>query len=104
MSNKIDGISQRPVPAGGSSRSPAAERSGGEDRAAAARGAAGDKVTLTDTARQLQKLADAVQSAPDTDAARVAALKESVERGDYKVDADKVATKLIALERELVGR
>ncbi len=102
MSNKIDGISQRPVQPGGGARAPGPERT---DRAGgSARSPETDKVTLTDSARQLQRLSEAVASAPEVDAAKVASVRESIERGEYKVDSDKVAARIIAAERELVGR
>jgi negative regulator of flagellin synthesis FlgM len=103
MSNKIDGFGQRPAAVNGGGRTSASARAGEGDRSVEqARG--GDKVTLTDTARQMQRLAEAVASAPETDSARVAALKEAVESGQYKADPERIATRLVALERDLVGR
>ena len=43
-------------------------------------------------------------AAPDFDPARVAALKAAVDRGEYRPDAGRVADRMIALERELVGQ
>ncbi len=102
MSNKIDGFGQRPSQVDSASRAERAGR-GGDDRAVAPVSAA-DRVTLTDSARQLQRLAEAVAAAPDFDAARVAELKEAVGRGEYRPDAQRVADRLIALERELAGQ
>lgn len=102
MSNKIDGFGQRPSQVDSASRSNRAG-SGGEGRAAAPASPA-DRVTLTDSARQLQRLAEAVAAAPGFDAARVAELKEAVARGDYRPDAQRVADRLIAIERELAGQ
>ncbi|MCU0976194.1 MAG: flagellar biosynthesis anti-sigma factor FlgM [Steroidobacteraceae bacterium] len=103
MSNKIDGFGQRPVQVDGGSRTDRAGRGDGDDRAVAPASAA-DRVTLTDSARQLQRLAEAVAAAPDFDPARVAALKDAVNRGEYRPDAQRVADRMIALERELAGQ
>ncbi len=102
MSNKIDGFGQRPVQVDGGARTERAGRAGDAGRDAAA--AQADRVTLTDSARLLQRLEEAVAAAPETDGARVAALRDSVARGEYKVDAGRVADRMIALERELVGQ
>lgn len=103
MSNKIDGFGQRPVQVDGGPRTERAGRAGGTGREATPASDA-DRVTLTDSARQLQRLAEAVAAAPDTDLARVASLKDAVARGEYRIDAQRVADRMIALERELVGQ
>jgi negative regulator of flagellin synthesis FlgM len=102
MSNKIDGFGQRPPQVDGGGRAERTGRSG--DGRPAAPASAADRVTLTDSARQLQRLAEAVAAAPDFDPARVAALKEAVARGEYRPDAQRVADRMIALERELAGQ
>jgi negative regulator of flagellin synthesis FlgM len=103
MSSKIDGVGPHAAAVSGGDRASAPGRS--SERSRAAEGAASeDKVTLTDSARQLQRLADAVASAPATDSARVAVLKDAVARGEYQPDSARTAAKLAALERELVGR
>lgn len=104
MSNKIDGFGQRPAEVSGGSRSSAAERTGTNKDRAVEGAPAADKVTLTDSARLLQRLSEAVASASETDAVRVAALKAAVARGEYQADSGKVADRMIALERDLAGR
>lgn len=101
MSNKIDGFGQRPVQVDAGTRPERAGRAGDASRESAS---AEDRVTLTESARLLQRLQEAVAAAPDTDAARVAALRDAVARGEYQVDAQRVADRMIALERELVGQ
>jgi flagellar biosynthesis anti-sigma factor FlgM len=103
MSSKIDGVGPRPAAVGGGERASGASH-GGERVRAGQETRSADKVTLTDSARQLQRLAEAVASAPETDGARVAALKDSVARGEYQADSGRTAARLVALERELVGR
>jgi negative regulator of flagellin synthesis FlgM len=61
----------------------------------------GDHVTLTDSARSLQKLSEAIASAPVVNAAKVASIKQAVNSGTYKIDAGSVADKLLKSERGL---
>jgi negative regulator of flagellin synthesis FlgM len=60
-----------------------------------------DHVTLTGSARFLQKLGAAVASAPVVDEAKVATVKQAVQSGSYQVDAGRVADKLLNFERGL---
>ena len=108
MSNKISGFSTaEPVaPLKGSNSSGAvADKSQGEGSAAAAAAAStsqtGDHVTLTDSARSLQKIEQAVAQAPVVNTAKVAAVKQAVNNGTYKVDAGRVADKILQFESGL---
>ena len=105
MSNKISGFSTaEPVaPLKGSNSSGAvADKSQGEGSAAAASTSqTGDHVTLTDSARSLQKIEQAVAQAPVVNTAKVAAVKQAVNNGTYKVDAGRVADKILQFESGL---
>jgi negative regulator of flagellin synthesis FlgM len=61
-------------------------------------------VQLTDLAARLQDLAAAVADVPVVDPARVDALRQAVANGNYQVDTEAVADKLIALESLLSTR
>jgi negative regulator of flagellin synthesis FlgM len=61
----------------------------------------GDQVTLTGSARTLQKLGEAVAQAPVVDTAKVATVKQAVQSGTYQVDAGRVADKLLQFEKGL---
>jgi len=61
----------------------------------------GDTVTLTDSARSLQKIEEAVAKAPVVNASKVAAVKQAVNSGNYQIDAGRVADKLLQFERGL---
>ena len=61
----------------------------------------GDTLTLTDSARSLQKIEEAVAKAPVVDAQKVAAVKQAIGSGTYKIDANRVAGKLLKYERGL---
>ncbi len=73
-----------------------------EASAAAASGTQStDHLTLTDSARSLQKIGEAIAKAPVVDAAKVAAVKQSLTSGTYQIDAGRVADGLLRLERGL---
>ena len=87
---------------GSNSSSVVADKSQGEAAAAGAPAAqAGDTVTLTNSARSLQKIEEAVAKAPVVNAAKVAAVKQAVNSGTYQVNAGQVADKLLQFERGL---
>ena len=66
-----------------------------------AKPAPSDTVTLTDTAARLRDLKESLSALPVTDSQRVETIKKSVDDGTYKIDAGRVATKLIELEKLL---
>ena len=55
----------------------------------------GDQVALSANAKELQAARDAVQKMEDVDHEKVAQIKAQIEAGTYKVDADKLAGKMI---------
>jgi negative regulator of flagellin synthesis FlgM len=69
--------------------------------APAATSQTGDHVTLTDSARSLQKLSEAVAQAPVVNAEKVASIKQALQSGTYQVDAGRVADKILQSERGL---
>jgi negative regulator of flagellin synthesis FlgM len=101
---KISGISiAEPVakPAGSGSNSVAADKSQGEGSAAAAAAQGADHVTLTDSARSMQRIEEAVAKTPVVNADKVAAVKHAISSGTYKIDAGRIAGKLLKYERGL---
>ena len=87
---------------GSNSNSVVADKAQGEASAAGTPAAqTGDTVTLTDSARSLQKIEEAVAKAPVVNASKVAALKQAIQSGTYQVDAGRVAEKLLQFERGL---
>jgi negative regulator of flagellin synthesis FlgM len=104
VSNKISGISTaEPVaPAKGSgSNGVVTDKSQGEGSAAAATAQTGDHVTLTDSARSMQKIEAAVAKTPVVNADKVAAVKQAISSGTYQIDAGRIAGKLLQYERGL---
>ena len=102
--SKIQGYGTQPPVVTGGNRTAAVEKAGGEvgkvEKAAPTR----DSVTLTDSARSLQKLEEAVASAPVVSESRVEAVKAAIAQGKYEVNAERVAEKMLAADRELPGR
>jgi negative regulator of flagellin synthesis FlgM len=101
---KISGLSKTepvaPAKAGGSAV--VAEKPQGEGSVAASSTAqTGDHVTLTDSARSLQKIEAAVAKTPVVNAQKVADVKHAISSGTYKIDAARIASKLLNFERGL---
>jgi negative regulator of flagellin synthesis FlgM len=63
----------------------------------------GDSVSITDAARRLAALQEAVASMPEVDAGRVAAISQAIEQGQYAADPHKIADRLLQLERDLAA-
>lgn len=59
---------------------------------------AGDRVTLTNTASRLKDLEQQLSSSSSVDSARVAEVQNAISNGDYSVDADSIADKMLAFE------
>jgi negative regulator of flagellin synthesis FlgM len=103
VTDKISGISTaEPVakPAGSGS-GVVADKSQAEGSAAPAAAPSTDHVTLTDSARSLQKIEEAVAKAPVVNADKVATVKHAISAGNYKIHAARVAGKLLKYERGL---
>ena len=88
---------------GAKGATPVADQSGSDASATTASTASqsSDHVTLTDSARSLQKIEEAIAKAPVVDSAKVAAIKQAVSSGTYQIDAGRVADKLLQYERGL---
>ena len=86
---------------GSNSNSVVADKPQGEASAASTPAQTADTVTLTDSARSLQKIEEAVAKAPVVNASKVAAVKQAIHSGSYQVDAGRVADKLLQFERGL---
>lgn len=100
---KISGYSTpQPLAKGSSTGAVAPEKGAQPDQAAAAPSAAsGDHLTLTDSARALQKLSDAVAGSPVVDSAKVSSVKQALANGSYHIDASSIANKILQFERGL---
>lgn len=104
MTDKISGIST-PEPVaptkGSNSNGVVTDKSQGEDSAPARAARTRDQVTLTDSARALQKIEEAIAKTPVVNADKVAAVKQAISSGTYQIDAGRIASKLLNYERDL---
>ena len=66
-------------------------------------GPAADSVYITQSARTLAALSQALQDTPDVDSARVASLQHSIGAGLYNVDPERIAGLMMQLEQDLNG-
>jgi negative regulator of flagellin synthesis FlgM len=105
VTNKISGFSTaEPVAPikGSNSTAVVADKSQNEGSGATASTAhTGDQLTLTDSARSLQKIEEAVAKAPVVDKQKVAAVKQSISAGTYQIDSGRIAGKLLQFESGL---
>jgi negative regulator of flagellin synthesis FlgM len=101
MSTKITGYGTPSTVVTGSTRTGGVERVAGDAPQNGPASPAGDSVTLTNSARTLQKLGDAIAASPVVDGNRVEAVKSQIAQNTYKVDSLKVAAKLLASDQEL---
>ena len=62
-----------------------------------------DKVSLSEQSLQVRELQQRLDQVPEVDAEKVQAIKQAIARGDYPVDAQKLAANLMNLEKILSG-
>nr|WP_321271279.1 flagellar biosynthesis anti-sigma factor FlgM [uncultured Tolumonas sp.] len=62
-----------------------------------------DTVKLTEHAQSLSSLQQKITDAPDTDDNKVASIKAAIANGDYKINSDRIAGKMLAQENALFG-
>jgi negative regulator of flagellin synthesis FlgM len=99
---KISGFTpSEPIapPKGSSTGGVVADKSQSEQAGVASQ--TGDQVTLTTSARSLQKLSEAIAQAPVVNADKVASIKQAVNSGSYQVDSRSVADKMLQFEQGL---
>jgi len=70
--------------------------------AAATAARSSDQLKLTDSARALQEAARLNDASP-IDAKRVEQVRQSLADGSYKIDAGKIADRLLAMDQQLGG-
>jgi negative regulator of flagellin synthesis FlgM len=101
MTEKIGGFhrpSTETKPAGAQS----SDKSKGTNTAAPSQGSVrGDEVSLTASATRLKSIEARIGELPDVDRERVAQLRELIDSGEYKIDFELVAQRLIQLEQAL---
>jgi len=86
---------------GSNSNAVANEKQGEAAGANAAAAQSSDQVTLTSSARSLQKIEETIAQTPVVNSAKVAAVKQAISSGTYQVDSGRVADKLLQFESGL---
>ena len=98
MSTKIGGFQNRPVQVS-TEKSVAPARDG--QKSSASTVAAGNSVRITDQARQLATLEQALQGMPIVNESRVAEIRDAIEQGRYEVVPERIADRLMRMDRDL---
>lgn len=103
MTIKITDYQNRPVQAGTDKAVSRLANAAGNTASnpAEAAVAGGSAVRITDQARQLASLEQAVQSLPVVNEARVAQIRLAIEEGRYEINPERIADKLLRTEQEL---
>lgn len=57
--------------------------------------ASSDNVSISTKAREAKMAKDIAKAAPDEDAEKIAKLKSAIQAGSYKIDAEKIADRLV---------
>jgi len=60
-----------------------------------------DAVSISSRANDLKSLENNIRALPDTDSGRVNALRSQIESGQYLIDSQRVADRILAFERNL---
>jgi negative regulator of flagellin synthesis FlgM len=64
----------------------------------------GVKVSLTNMAARLDQITKGLAEQPAIDQQRVDAIRNAIENGDYRVNAQRIAAKLLGTEQQLGGQ
>jgi len=100
MSIKIKGAPNKPL----STASNKASGAGKKGSAAPSKGkgnASSDSVDLTDTASKLQQIEQSLADIPIVDSSRVEAVSQSIDDGQYTINNEKIADRIINSENEI---
>lgn len=101
MANEITGINSSKTQHSNDRNVQGAKKDTTGPRAEKSHAAATDKVSLTSTAARLKELEQRLANQPVVDTQRVRNVQSSISDGDYRVDSNRVADKMIAFESSL---
>jgi negative regulator of flagellin synthesis FlgM len=99
VTTKITGYQNRPVQVGTDKKVSSTSDAAANPAQAAV--TSSSPVRITDQARQLAALEQALSDVPAVNETRVAALRLAIEQGQYEVSPERIADKLLRTEREL---
>jgi negative regulator of flagellin synthesis FlgM len=99
VSNKVSGVESKPVRvASAGAVHKRLEQSAGKAGSSAA---SGSDVHLTGASPRLAAIEQSLKELPAIDELRVSTVRQRLSSGDYKVDPQRVADRLLSLERDL---
>ncbi|MEO8315353.1 MAG: flagellar biosynthesis anti-sigma factor FlgM [Pseudomonadota bacterium] len=101
VTSKITGVDAKAVRVAPSASAPRRDQTAGK---AASNPGPGTDVQLTGAARSLAAMEQSLVAMPAVDEARVAAVKRRLDSGEYRIDAQRIADKLLHLESDLARR
>jgi negative regulator of flagellin synthesis FlgM len=104
VTDKISGFSaaEPVVPVKGSnSNAVVSDKQGEAAEANAPAAKSADQLTLTSSARSLQKIEEAIAQTPVVNSSKVAAVKQAISAGTYQVNSASVADKMLQFENGL---
>ncbi|MBE0487130.1 flagellar biosynthesis anti-sigma factor FlgM [Marinobacter sp.] len=81
-----------------SAPSPAAEQAKAQSPAAR-----GESVSLSNQAKNLKQLEQKLGDYPEMDDDRIAQIRSALEDGSYKIDAEKLAQKMLEMDKSIFG-
>lgn len=103
VSNRIKAADGSPVSGSSSSRAVEQVRRASAVSASDKPVEAGNDVHITNSARELLGLQQAISDLPEIDSGRVERLRRDIEQNRYSVDAGKIADRLLQLEDDLAA-
>jgi len=99
MVNDISGINSGRSQQSGDRQVQSVKKSGVADKGTSTGGSSAvDKVTLTGTAAKLKEIEDSLADQPMVDSTRVRNMQDSIKAGDYRVNPERVADKMLNFE------
>ena len=93
---------QRPT-ADKASSSEAPKQPGAEQARTQSTNARGENVNLSSQAKNLKQLEQALGEFPEMDDERIEQIRSALENGSFKVDAEKLAQKMLDLDKSIFG-
>jgi negative regulator of flagellin synthesis FlgM len=105
VTNKIGtgGVDNRPVQIATDKSVKRTSDSGAASSGAEKVASTGDGVQITNSARQLAALEQAIRAFPDVNQARVDQIRSAIANGTYQVSPERIAEKLMQMENQLSG-
>jgi negative regulator of flagellin synthesis FlgM len=105
VTDKISGVAAAAEPVapikGSNSSAVATDKQGETTQANSPAAQSADQVTLTSSARSMQKIEEVIAQTPVVNSSKVAAVKQAINSGTYQVDSGRVADKLLQFESGL---